>query len=46
MLLGQLNVGSMQGDKITAYRVLMGKPEIKRPFGRPSLEGSIILNRS
>jgi len=23
------------GDKITAYRTLVGKPEGKRPFGRP-----------
>jgi len=26
-----------------AYRVLLGKPEGKRPFGRPRLSGRIIL---
>jgi hypothetical protein len=26
---------SMNGEKINAYRVLVGKPERKRPLGRP-----------
>ena len=46
ILLGWLNVGSMQEGKRTAYRVLMGKTERKRPFGRPNLDGRVILNRS
>jgi len=25
------------------YRVLVGKPEGKRPFGRPDLDGRLIL---
>jgi len=30
-------------DSIGAYRVLMGKPEGKRPLGKPRLDGSIIF---
>jgi hypothetical protein len=25
----------MYGDKRTAHRILLGKPEVKRPLGRP-----------
>jgi hypothetical protein len=28
---------STNGDKKNAYRILMGKPEGKRPLGRPRL---------
>jgi hypothetical protein len=31
------------GEKRTVYRVLVGKPEEKRPLGRPRLGGRIIL---
>jgi len=31
------------GERRDVYRVLMGKPEGKRPFGRPNLAGWIIL---
>jgi hypothetical protein len=27
---------SMDGEKMNAYRILVGKPEGKRPLGRPS----------
>jgi hypothetical protein len=27
---------STQGEKMNAYRILVGKPEGKRPLGRPS----------
>jgi hypothetical protein len=32
------------GEKRTAYRILVGKPEGKRPLGRPRHRGWIILN--
>jgi hypothetical protein len=25
------------------FRVLVGKPEVKKPLGRPSIDGSILL---
>jgi hypothetical protein len=31
------------GEKRSAYRILVGKPEGKRPLGRPRLSGRIIL---
>jgi len=31
------------GEKRGVYRVLLGKPEGKRPLGRPRLDGWIIL---
>ena len=32
------------GDKRVACRVLVGKPEIKRPLGRPRLEDNIKMD--
>jgi hypothetical protein len=32
------------GEMRYAYRVLMGKPEEKRPLGRPGVDGRIILS--
>ena len=34
---------SAYGERIGVYRVLVGKPEGKRPLGRPSVFGRIIL---
>jgi len=34
---------SAYGDRRSAYRVLVGKPVVKRPLGRPRLDGRIIL---
>jgi hypothetical protein len=34
------------GERQGAYRVLMGKPEGKRPLGRPRIDGRIILSSS
>jgi len=31
------------GGEEAAYRVLVGKPEGKRPLGRPGIDGRIIL---
>jgi hypothetical protein len=31
------------GEKTSVHRVLVGKPEGKRPLGRPSVDGRIIL---
>ena len=31
------------GERRGAYRVLVGKPEGRRPLGRPSVDGRIIL---
>jgi hypothetical protein len=31
------------GEKRNAYRLLVGKPEGKRPLGRPDVDGWIIL---
>jgi hypothetical protein len=31
------------GERRGVYRVLVVKPEVKRPLGRPSLDGRIIL---
>jgi len=31
------------GERRSVYRVLVGKPDGKRPFGDPDLDGSIIL---
>jgi len=31
------------GDKRGVFRVLVGKPEEKRPIGRPGTDGRIIL---
>jgi len=31
------------GERRGVYRVLVGKPEGKSPFGRPRVDGSIIL---
>jgi hypothetical protein len=33
----------LQGKGEAVYRILMGKPEGKRPLGRPRLDGRIIL---
>jgi hypothetical protein len=33
------------GERRDAYKVLVGKPEEKRPFGRSKIDGSIILRR-
>jgi hypothetical protein len=30
-------------EKRGAYRILVGRPEGRRPFGRPRLDGRIIL---
>ena len=34
------------GEKRNAYRVWVGKPEVKRPLGRPKPTLSIILKQS
>jgi hypothetical protein len=34
---------SRNGEKMDAYRILVGKPEGKRPPGRPRRSGWIIL---
>jgi hypothetical protein len=34
---------STNGEKRKAYRILVGKPEGKRPMGRPNVGGRIIL---
>ena len=34
---------STYGERRGVYRVLMGKPEGKRPLGRPGVDGRIIL---
>ena len=34
---------STYGERRGVYRVLMGKPEGKRPFGDPGVDGRIIL---
>jgi hypothetical protein len=31
------------GERRGAYRVLVGKPKGRRPLGRPSVDGMIIL---
>ena len=31
------------GERRGVYRVLVGKPERKRPLGRPGIDGNIIL---
>jgi hypothetical protein len=31
------------GERRGVYRVLVGKPEGKRPLGRPSVDGRIML---
>jgi hypothetical protein len=31
------------GERKSVYRVLVGKPEGKRPIGRPDVDGRIIL---
>jgi hypothetical protein len=31
------------GEKMNGYRILVGKPEGKRPLGRPRVGGRIIL---
>jgi hypothetical protein len=36
------NVAHM-GERISAYRVLVGKPERRRPLGKPSTDEMIIL---
>jgi hypothetical protein len=33
------------GEKRNAYMILVGKPEGKRPLGRPRHRGKIILRR-
>ena len=33
---------SALGDRTGVYRVLVGKPEGKRPLGRPGVDGKII----
>jgi hypothetical protein len=33
----------MLGEKRNSYRVLVGKPEGKRPLGRPRVGGRIVL---
>jgi hypothetical protein len=37
---------SMNGDKRNAYKLLVGKPEGKRPLGRQVVGGPTILKRS
>ena len=34
---------STYGDRKGVYRVVVGKAEIKRPLGRPGVDGRIIL---
>jgi hypothetical protein len=34
---------STYGVKSGAYRILVGRPEGRRPFGRPGVDGRIIL---
>jgi len=34
---------STYGGEEAAYRVLVGKPEGKKPLGRPGLDGRIVL---
>jgi hypothetical protein len=31
-------------DRRISYRILIGKPEVKRPLGRPRLSWRIMLN--
>jgi hypothetical protein len=31
------------GDRKGVYRILVGKPEGKRPLGKPNIDGRIIL---
>jgi hypothetical protein len=38
-----VGVCSIYGERSGAYRVLVGKPEGKRPFGRSGVDGNIIL---
>jgi len=33
------------GDRRGAYRVLMGRPEGKRPHGKSGIDGRVILKR-
>jgi hypothetical protein len=33
------------GERKDAYKVLVGKPQGKRPLGRPKIDGMIILRR-
>jgi hypothetical protein len=33
------------GERIGANRVLVGKPEGKRPLGKPGVDGTTILRR-
>ena len=35
----------LMGDRRVVYRVMVGKPEGKRPLGDPGLDGTIILRR-
>jgi hypothetical protein len=33
------------GERRSAYRILMGRPEARRTLGRPAIDGRIILKR-
>jgi hypothetical protein len=43
MRMGWMTHLACMGEMRNAYRILMRKPERKKPFGRPRLNGSIIL---
>jgi len=30
-------------DRRSSYRIMVGRPEVKRPLGKPRLSGRIIL---
>jgi len=36
---------ALMGDRRSVYRVLLGKPEGKRPVGRQVVDGRIIIRR-
>jgi len=36
---------STHDERRGAYRVFVGEPEVKRPLGRPDVDGKVILRR-